>query len=87
MGKKHPYYGKSTSITFSVFPHTVGFVAFSRSLGSRWGNPCISQMMKCTIGWESNGKNHPYFRKSMTTNYAGSLHTMGFVEYYREPIS
>ena len=28
MGKKHPYYGKSMSISFPDFPHTMGFVHF-----------------------------------------------------------
>ena len=28
MGKKHPYYGKSMSVNFPDFPHTIGFVAF-----------------------------------------------------------
>ena len=59
MGKKHPYYGKSTSINFPDFPHTKGFVAFSFTVGNLWGNPCISHMMKYTIGWESNGKKAP----------------------------
>ena len=45
MGKKHPYYGKSMSISFPDFPHTMGFVAFSRTVGNLWGNPCISHMM------------------------------------------
>ena len=45
MGKKHPYYGKSMSISFPDFHHTMGFVAFSRTEGNLWGNPCISHMM------------------------------------------
>ena len=45
MGKKHPYYGKSMSISFPDFPHTMGFVAFSGTVGNIWGNPCISHMM------------------------------------------
>ena len=45
MGKKHPYYGKSMSISFSDFPHTMCFVAFSYTVGNLWGNPCISHMM------------------------------------------
>ena len=50
-------------------------------------NPCISHVIKYTIGWESNGKKHPYCRKSMSTNFPGSPHTMGFLGYYQEPIS
>ena len=32
MGKKHPCYGKSMIIDFPDFPHTMGFVAFSRTV-------------------------------------------------------
>ena len=59
MGKKHPYYGKSMSINFPDFSHTMGFVAFSHTVGNLWENPCISRMMKYTIGWESDGKKAP----------------------------
>ena len=52
-----------------------------------WENPCIFHAMRYTIGWESNGKKHPYYGKGMSANFPGSPHTMGFVEYYREPIS
>ena len=43
--------------------------------------------MEYTIGRESNGKNHPYYGKSMSSNFPSSTHTMDFAEYYREPIS
>ena len=45
MGKKHPYYGKSMIIDFPDFPHTMGFVAFSRTVENLWGNSCTSHMM------------------------------------------
>ena len=45
MGIKHPYYGKSMSINFPDFHRTMGFVAFSRTVGNWWKNPCISHMM------------------------------------------
>ena len=45
MGKNHPYYGENMSINFRDFPYTMGFVAFSRTVGNLWGNPCISHMM------------------------------------------
>ena len=32
-------------------------------------------------------KMHPYYGKSMGTNFPGSSHTMGFVGYFWEPIS
>ena len=59
MGKKHPYYGKSMSISFPDFPHTMGFVTFSRAVENLWGNPYISHMLKYTIGWESDGNKAP----------------------------
>ena len=59
MGKKKPYYKKSTSINFLEFPYTMGFLAFSITVRNIWGIPCISHMMKYTVGWWSNGKNEP----------------------------
>ena len=47
------------STNFPDFPHTMTFVAFSRTVGNLWGNPCISHMLKYTIGWESDGKKAP----------------------------
>ena len=64
MGKKHPYYGKSMSINFPDFPYIMGFVAFSRTVGNLWGNPCISHMLKYTIGWESDEKEAPILWKT-----------------------
>ena len=49
MGKKHPYCGKSMSINFPDFPHTIGFVAFSLTVGDWWENPCISHMMSLVV--------------------------------------
>ena len=59
MGKKYPHYGKSMSINFPDFLNIMGFVTFSRTVGNLWGNPCISHMLKYTIGWESDGKKAP----------------------------
>ena len=59
MRKKHPYCGKSMSISFPDFPHTMGFVTFSHAVENLWGNPYISHMLKYTIGWESDGKKAP----------------------------
>ena len=33
MEKNHPYYGKSININFPDFPHAMGFIAFSPSVG------------------------------------------------------
>ena len=46
MGKRHPCYGKSMSVSFPEFPHTMGFVTFSQTMGNLWGNPYISHMLK-----------------------------------------
>ena len=32
------------------------------------------------------GKKDPYYGKSMSSNFPGSPHTMGFIGYYREPM-
>ena len=47
------------SISFPDFPHTMGFVAFSRAVRNLWGNTYISHMLKYTIGWELDGKKAP----------------------------
>ena len=70
-----------------AFPIRWVLLAFLMLSGIWWKNPCISHVRMYTTGWESNGKKHPYYGKSMSTNFPGSPHTMDFVEYYREPIS
>ena len=52
-------YGKSMSTNFPCSPHTMGFVAFSSTMRNWWENPCISNIMKYIIGWESNGSKAP----------------------------
>ena len=59
MRKKHPYNGKSMSTNFPGSSHRMGFVAFSRTMGNWWRNPCIPHIMKYTIGWESYGEKAP----------------------------
>ena len=44
------------STIFLGSPHTMNFVAFSCTIGNSWGNPCISHIMKYTVGWESYGE-------------------------------
>ena len=51
--------GKVGVSIFQTFPYTMGFVAFSHTVGSLWGNPCISHMLKYTTGWEFNEKKAP----------------------------
>ena len=59
MGKNYLCYGKGISTNFPGSPHWKGFVTFSHTMRNWWGNPCISHMMKYTIGWKSNGKKAP----------------------------
>ena len=44
--KRNPYSGKSMMTNFSDSPHTMGFVAFSCTMGIKWQTPCISHMMR-----------------------------------------
>ena len=59
MGKNHPYHGKGMSTNFPGSPHAKAFDAFSRTMRNSWGNLCIFDMLKHTIGWESDGKKAP----------------------------
>ena len=55
-GKNHPFYGKSMGTNFPGIPHSMGFTMLREIW---WENPCISHVIKYTIGWESNGKKSP----------------------------
>ena len=83
MGKKHPYYGENMGINFPDFLHTMSFVEFSCTVGKLWGNPYISHMLKCIIGWELDRKKHPYYGKSMSINFPDFPYIMGFVAFSR----
>ena len=80
-GKKTPILWKNMNTNFPGSHHTMGFVAFSCTMGNWWGNPCFFHMMKYTIGGESYGENPPILWESMSTNFPGSPHgwpgTMG----------
>ena len=80
-GKKYPYFGESMVTNFPGSLNPMDFAAFSNAMGNWWGNPCISHMMRYTTGWESNGKKHPYYGKSMGTNFPGFAHLMVFAEF------
>ena len=41
----------------------------------------ISNMMKHTTGWESNGKKHSFYGKSIRIKFSGLLHFMGFDDF------
>ena len=70
-GKKHLYYGKSRGTIFPGFAHLMVFAEFSHAIGYWSENQCISHIMKSTIGWESNGKKHPFYGKSVSTSFPG----------------
>ena len=76
-------YGKQ----FPSFIHSMGFAVFFSAMGNWWENPCISHVIKYTIGWQSNGGKKPYYAKSMSASFPGFLNTMDFVGYSQEPIS
>ena len=81
-GKQHPYYEKSLRANFPGFSHSMVFAEFSPAIGNWLENSCIFHVMKSTIGWESNGKKRLYYGKSMSTNFSGPPHTMGFVAFF-----
>ena len=85
MEQKYSYNGEKMGTNFPG--NSMDFAAFFHAIGNWWGNPCISHIIKHTIGCESNGKNHPYYGKSTNTNFPGSPHTLGFVAFSWEPIS
>ena len=80
-GKKVPILWKSLITNFPGFPHTMGFVSFSRTMGNWWKTHAFP--IWWSIPWYGNrmGKNYPYYGKSMITNFPGSPHTMGFVAF------
>ena len=82
-GKKDLYYGKTMGTNFPDSPRTVDFVAFSHAMENLWKNPSTSHVKKCTKRWKSNGKKHPYYGKSMTTNFHCLTHLTGFVAFSR----
>ena len=59
MGKNRPYYGKSMRTNFPGFSHSMGFADFSNVMVNLTRKPCLSHMMKYTIGWESYGEKSP----------------------------
>ena len=47
------------STNFTGSTHTNDFAALSRTMRNWWGNTCISDILKYTIGWELDGKKTP----------------------------
>ena len=70
-------------INFTVFSNLVDFAEFSHAIGN-WLEivSCIFHVIKSTIGWKLMGKKHLYYGKSMSTNFPGLPHTMGFVALF-----
>ena len=65
-------------INFSGFSHSMGFPVIPHTFGNWQENPCISHMMKYATGWQSNGKKHLLYGKSMGTNFSDIPDSMGF---------
>ena len=76
--KYHEFCRIFPETNFSGFTHSMRFPTISHALGNWRANPCISLMSKYTTGWESNGKKHLFYGKSMGTNFPGIPHLMGF---------
>ena len=77
MGEKHPVHGKSMSTNFPGSPHRMGFFAFFRAMGNRWGNSCMFHVMKYTIRWSLDGEKAPllwekhYYQFRRFSSYLG----------------
>ena len=50
-------------------------------MGNWWGNSYFTHKMKYTTGWDSNGRKHLYYGKSIGTNFPGFPHSIGFVTF------
>lgn len=81
MEESRPYSVKSMGTNFPASSNRMSFAGFSHAMGSLWANPCISHVMKHTVGWESDGEKNPYYGKSMNTSFACFQHTMGFIAF------
>ena len=86
MEEKCPYVREKMGTNFLYSPNSMDFTAFSHVRGNWWRNPCISHFIKYTKEYESNWKKHPYYGKSMSTNFPGSPHMMGFAGFSRKSI-
>ena len=73
MGKKHPCYGKSMSINFPDFSHTMGFVAFSRTVGNLEVNPCKNVYNLWNFHQSPNNK-----KNAVKVDLLKQFHTAGF---------
>ena len=57
--RKVPICWGKMGANFPGSPNSMDFAAFSHAMGNWWENPCISHIIKYTIGCESNGKKGP----------------------------
>ena len=78
--KKYPYFGESMCTNFPGSLSLMDFASFSNAMGNLWGNLGISHMMKYQDG-NLVVEMHPYYEKSMSTNFAGF--SQGFVTFCR----
>ena len=54
--------------------------------GKLMGKPMHSQYTEYTTAWESNGKKHPYYGKSIRTNFPGFVNLTFFWKLIRKSI-
>ena len=59
--------------------NSMDFAAFSNAMGNLWGNLSISHVMKYMQDGNLVGEMHPYYGKSMSTNFPGI--PLGFVTF------
>ena len=75
--------GKLWELIFQILPVRCILLHFPMLWKILWKNPSTSHVMKYTKRWKSNGKKHPYYGKSMTTNFHCLTHLTGFVAFSR----
>ena len=78
---------KKMDINFPGSPSLMDFAAFSHVMGNWRGNPCISHIIKYTMGCESNGKKAPMLWEKYEYKFLSSPHTMDFVRFSPNPNS
>ena len=87
MEEKYPYFGEKIGTSFPGFLNSMDFAAVSHATGNRWRIPSLHILSSVPQDVNLIGKKHLYYGESMSTNFPGSPHTMGFVGFTRERIS
>ena len=70
------------STNFAGFSHSMTFTPFSNAFWKLMGKPMHSPYDKVYLRiWEYNEKNHPFYRKSMGTNFPDFPDSMNFAVF------